>query len=345
MSAQSIGPGSTGVVALTRAMFTHRRRAGTLDVSRIGVAVAVTTAVCWAVFRTGEPVFGMIGALVTAQPLARDSVGRALERGLVVVLGVTLTFVLVSLVGAGQWVALPAVLAAVAITWFVGAGTASATQVGVIAILILSPAAGSPVLAGERIAQTAIGTAVGVAVSILAQPVSLRTDTEALTRFGAELTAVLDELAATLRTGLPTMVTLEGFRRVRASTGRVGSAVERSRSALAFDPWASRRRAVVEGEEHRFAHLERIAIEAVGLTRTLVESDDSAPRASTSAELERLAADLRAALTGAGARTREKLRAPSSSTAAAIEQDLGRINVEINGLTRGAERPPRDPAS
>lgn len=154
---------------------------------------------CFFLFPGIVPLFAVIAAILVVQPSVNQSLGKAFERCVGVVVGVVLAYLVGIFFGASHWIILISVIAALFCAWFLRLGPASSVQIPISALLVLSLGVSTPDYALHRIFETILGALIGVIINVLiVAPVVLEPAEEAVGRLGKEVAAVLDSLAEVL---------------------------------------------------------------------------------------------------------------------------------------------------
>lgn len=120
------------------------------------------------------------------------------------------------------------------------------------------------------VTMTILGASAGVIAAALVGSAAVASSRAAIDRLSATVTEQLDALAAAVANDNVTTDLLDRSRRVRTDSAQARALVNRGRSSLLLNPRGQRHRGTVEATEVACRHLERIAIETTGLTRTVV---------------------------------------------------------------------------
>lgn len=285
------------------------KRAPFLQVVKSIIAAIGAWLVAEAVIPGPPPVFAAIAALLVVQPSVNQSLSKAIERSTGVVLGVLIASGLGLLLGQQTWVVLVAIAVAFLLAWALRTTTATANQVAISALLVLSLGVATPGYAGLRVVETLVGVAAGMIVNLTLVPLVLIAPAERATAaLGAEVAASLRRLATALltpQTPQNRQELLLTARLMRPMNAAAEAAIAAGVDSLALNPRAGRRRRELQALRARVAALGPIVTQTIGMTRAVVDlydddlRDDPAARA-ISAQLQRVAHDVELALAGAG---------------------------------------------
>ncbi|MFC6355568.1 FUSC family protein [Luethyella okanaganae] len=273
-----------------------------LQVTKVAVATVLAWFAAQLIFPSELPIFAAIAALLVVQPSVNQSLGRALERCVGVIVGVVIAFTVGVTFGHNSWIVLLGIVLSIFIGWAFRLTPASANQIPISAMLVLSIGATTPEYAGARIIETVLGAVVGLIVNVtIAPPVLLMPAHDAVSALGRELAATIDRLAHALGS-VQTQAQLEELllnaRLLRPMQVKATDAIQQGEDSLAFNPRRSRHRTALEGEAALFARLTPLVTRMLGMTRALRDHyDDGLHEEPTvraiAVELERAAHDLR----------------------------------------------------
>lgn len=282
--------------------FTVATRPPLLQLVKTAVATVVTWGIAAAVFPGTLPVFGAIAALLVVAPSVNQSFAKALERSVGVILGVVLGSVIGTLFGGESVIVLIAIVAAIAVGWAVRLTPASAVQIPISAMLVLSVGAVTPNYAFDRIVETLIGAAVGVVVNgLLVPPVALGPAERAVGDLTAQLAAALDDLADALQSPVQRRrldELLINARLLHTMQLKAEAAIVTGEESLRLNPRRSAHRDRLEALDSVTPRLGRIVTRVRGMTRTVhdlydVELVREPTIADIAVQLHRAAHDLR----------------------------------------------------
>lgn len=266
---------------------------------------ATATVAAWLIasiiFPAQIPVFAAIAALLVVQPSVNQSVGKAIERSLGVIIGVLVAYGVGLVFGQSSWIVLLAIVLAIFVAWMLRLAPGSANQVPISAMLVLSIGAASPDYAFERIIETIIGAAIAIVVNIaIVPPVLLAPFQQSLWRLAVEIASTLDRLASALVSEQSTeqltelMVTA---RLLRSMQEKAQSELAAAHDSLAFNPRAAKAMRTLAVGETLFARMPALVTRAIGMVRALHDHyDDELRREPTvraiADELRRASHDL-----------------------------------------------------
>jgi uncharacterized membrane protein YgaE (UPF0421/DUF939 family) len=159
-----------------RASFGSRRFLPTL-VSRtqllLAAKAAVAAGIAWAVALAlsphSRPYFAPLAVILIVQPTVYDSLSRAFQRVVGVVLGVAAALAVSHFLAPSGWSIAIIIFAGLLLGWSVRLGPQGAIQVPVSALLVFAVGSATPGYGGRRVVETLIGSAVAV-LAVLASP-------------------------------------------------------------------------------------------------------------------------------------------------------------------------------
>lgn len=282
--------------------FTVATRPPLLQLVKTAVATVVTWIVASLIFPETLPVFGAIAALLVVAPSVNQSFAKALERSIGVIIGVVVGSVIGTFFGAESAIVLVAIVAAIAVGWAVRLTPASAVQIPISAMLVLSVGAVTPHYAFDRIIETLIGAAIGVVVNgLIVPPVTLAPAERAVGDLTVQLAAALDDLGDVLqkpsaRGRLDEL--LINARLLQNMQQKAEEAIATGEESLRLNPRRSAHRDRLEALDSVTPRLARIVTRVRGMTRTVHDLYDEElvgePTIADIAEqLHRAAHDLR----------------------------------------------------
>ncbi|AZZ57518.1 FUSC family protein [Rathayibacter iranicus] len=282
--------------------FTVPTRPPVLQLVKTAVATAVTWMLAALIFPGTLPVFGAIAALLVVAPSINQSFSKALERSVGVIIGVIVGSVIGTLLGGDSIIVLVAIVAAIVVGWVVRLTPASAVQIPISAMLVLSVGAVTPNYALDRILETLVGAAVGVVVNVLiVPPVALAPAERAVGDLTAQLSASLDDLADALQEPVPARrldELLITARLLQTMQHKAEEAIATGEESLRLNPRRSAHRDRLLALDSVMPRLGRIVTRVRGMTRTVHDLYDEdlvgEPTISAIAvQLHRAAHDLR----------------------------------------------------
>ena len=244
-------------------------------VAKAGLAAALAWALAVAVTDVPTPVLAPLAALITVRVSVRSSVRHAFQRSAAVVLGVLLAIAIGDALGLNTLTVglLTAVSLGVA-QLLLRLPRPAATQVPVSILVVMAAVASRQESYGwERLLDTVLGAAVGVAVSLVL-PASRVTDArQTLGRLGTTLGGLLDTMGEELRSPWTTSQTTEWRRTARVARERLvdetKEAVGNGREAAHWNVRDRRHVTELGRYEEALPRLERAAIGVSVIARGL----------------------------------------------------------------------------
>jgi len=325
-------------------------RSPLLQVLKTSVAVIAAWLVCSVLFTQTAPIFAAIAALLVVQPSVNQSIAKGLERSVGVILGVVLAYGIGFVFGTSGWVVLVAIVLALLFSWALKLGPGSANQIPISAMLVLSLGALQFGYAVDRILETIIGAAIGLAVNVLiVPPVLLQPAHLAVARLAREVAAALERLAGALSAATPVEeleVMRTKARALRKTRDTATDAVARGAESLTLNPRRGRNRALLERDAELLDRLSILVTRVMGMTRAV--RDNYQPSLITDPAIVEIAEELRRAAHDVRLLGREDPTTPESPLLTApllilrpnpehwvligsLLEDLRRVRHEIQG--------------
>ena len=272
-------------------------RSPILQVLKTSVAVIAAWLLCSALFTQQAPIFAAIAALLVVQPSVNQSIAKGLERSVGVILGVVLAYGIGFAFGTSAWVVLAAIVLALVFSWVLKLGPGSANQIPISAMLVLSLGGLQLEYAIDRILETIIGAAIGLAVNVLiVPPVALQPAHLAVARLTREVAAAMERLAVALSVETP-LDELDGIREkaraLRKTRDTATDAVARGAESLTLNPRRGRNRALLERDAELLDRLTILVTRVMGMTRAV--RDNYQPSLITDPAIVEIAEELRRA--------------------------------------------------
>lgn len=220
------------------------------------------------------PFFAPLAAVLTMQITIVQSVSRAMQRLLGLVVGVTLGLLFAQVTGVHSWSISLVVLTALVIAIRLQLGAQAIPEAAVGAILVLVVGAATPTaFALSRIVETVVGVLVGVTVNALIIPPSYLPEVRAALAALVEATRdVLDVLASGLASGTTwesAEASLERARSLVIPLARAQEALDRADESLRFNAFGAADRKRLARYRLALEFLERTVIEVRGMARTV----------------------------------------------------------------------------
>lgn len=284
--------------------FRATKRVPILQVLKSAVATIAAWLVAGWLIPGPLPVFAAIAALLVVQPSVNQSLGKAVERSIGVILGVLIATGISLAFGQSTWIILLAIVVAMLVAWALKMTPGTSNQVAISAMLVLALGAASPEYALDRVLETLIGAAIGIIVNaLIVPPVAVAPARDALARLGGELAASADRLAAAL--GRPQSPSdLEALmieaRLLRPMREAADAAIAAGEESLTLNPRRSAHREELARLRDLLGQLSPIVTQLIGMTRAFADHYDGTlhdePTVRAIAEqLRRVAHDVRLA--------------------------------------------------
>jgi uncharacterized membrane protein YccC len=272
-------------------------RSPLLQVLKTSVAVIAAWLSCSVLFTQPAPIFAAIAALLVVQPSVNQSIAKGLERSVGVILGVVLAYAIGFAFGTSGWVVLVAIVLALLFSWVLKLGPGSANQIPISAMLVLSLGAMQFGYALDRILETIIGAAIGLAVNVLiVPPVLLQPAHLAVARLTREVAAAMERLADAL-TVAKSLAELDELRAkaraLRPLRDTATDAVARGAESLTLNPRRGRNRAVLQRDAELLDRLSILVTRIMGMTRAV--RDNYRPSLISDPAIVEIAEELRRA--------------------------------------------------
>ncbi len=239
------------------------------------------------------------------QPSVNQSLGKAIERSIGVILGVVIATGISLVLGQNTWIILVAVVVAMLVAWALKMTPGTANQVAISAMLVLALGASSPEYALDRVLETLIGAAIGIIVNaLIVPPVAIAPARNEVALLGGELAASVDRLAAALETP-QTPPQVEALmieaRLLRPMRDAADAAIAAGEESLTLNPRRSAHREELAALRDLLDQLGPIVTQLIGMTRAFADHYDDAlhdePTVRAIAEqLRRVAHDVRLAV-------------------------------------------------
>ena len=306
------------------------------------------------------PVFAPLAALLTVQVTIWESISRGLQRVLGVVAGVVVAYGFARLAGINAWSIGLVVLVSFVLGRVLRLGAQGSVQVPVSALLVLVLGATTGGYAADRVLDTAIGAAIGIAVNLVIVPRShVREATAGVQGFAREMAGVLRDASACVRggtAGAPEAPALLARARMLEAQGqRAAGGARQARTALRWSPSAERHRVGAELLGPAVARLRLVERQVRGIARAVADttgdwSETTELPAGLGSLLEATAAQLLAwadwlgeavAATGTGAHPAAP--GPTASQPAGDEHapvvDVGEVEAAYRCVIRASRAP------
>lgn len=253
-----------------------KARSPLLQVLKTSVAAIAAWLVCNLALGQQAPIFATIAALLVVQPSVNQSLAKGVERSIGVILGVLLAFAASEVFGKATWVVLAVILVSLLLAWVLRLTPGSANQIPISAMLVVALGGQTP---GNRVVETFIGAAIGLAVNVLIiPPVLLSPAQGAITRLAEGIANTLDELAESLRSeqqAAQREATLLRARELRKLQTDAAAAVTAAQDSLMLNPLGGKHRTAIERDRAILASLTVLVTRVLGMTRALNDHYDN----------------------------------------------------------------------
>jgi uncharacterized membrane protein YccC len=286
------------------ATFRATRRVPILQVLKSAVATIAAWLIAGWLVEGQLPVFAAIAALLVVQPSVNQSLGKAVERSIGVIMGVLIATGISLVLGQNTWIILLAVVVAMLVAWTLKMTPGTSNQVAISALLVLALGASSPEYALDRVLETLIGAAIGIVVNaLIVPPVAIAPARSEVALLGGELAASVDRLAAALehpRSPAQLETLMIEARLLRPMRDASDAAIESGEESLTLNPRRSAHREELVKLRELLEKLGPIVTQVIGMTRAFADHYDQSlhdePTVRAIAEqLRRVAHDVRLA--------------------------------------------------
>jgi uncharacterized membrane protein YgaE (UPF0421/DUF939 family) len=248
--------------------------------AKVAVAAGIAWAVALAVYPNGLPYLAPLAVLLIVQPTVYDSLSRAFQRVIGVVLGVAAALVVSHFLTPSGWSIALIIFVGLLLGWSVRLGPQGVVQVPVSALLVFAVGIATPDYGGRRVVDTLIGSAIAV-LAVLASPSApapervvsdalapLRQCRDLLVSIGSSISSAwtLQQAEAWRRDGLGLV----------QATAKARQAHEGHQLTARWNARARRQRPLLERADDGLRIGELVAIQTRSIARALV---DGAPDA------------------------------------------------------------------
>jgi uncharacterized membrane protein YgaE (UPF0421/DUF939 family) len=325
---------SSGRLALSAWFVRVRKlRPGIVDGHQLIMAAkaALGAGVAWEVTTLahphGRPYLAPIAVVLIVQPTVYDSVSRAFQRVVGVVLGVAVGMIVSGLLEPNSWSIGIIIFAGLVLGWTARLSPQGVVQIPVTALLVFVVGSITPTYAGERLVDTVIGGAIAVVV-VLSAPSRLASDA-----IPSEVLEPLRQCAAILRAmaaGLHSPWTAEQAAAWLGDAHRLVHSITVARQGqeareldARWNKWAQRERPTIERAEQALRTGEQVGIRTTAITQAVVDDSGGArPMPELSAMLMKTAEATEAYTTWVVAPASPDSRARLVDTVRAAAEDL-----------------------
>lgn len=257
------------------------------QVFKTGLAAGASWFFAQWLIRTPRPYFASLAAILSLQVTVAESVSRGVQRVLGVGGGIVLAVIAGHFLHLTAWSVGLVVFLAVFFASRLHMGEQGIPQVAITALLVMTVGRTAPQYAWVRVADTAVGVVVAVAVNALIWPPDATPFAEeAITALDHEVVAVLTDIRMDLIDGLnPARASghLSHAREVDHSLEAVKNAIRRAEKSLKWNFLASKRRKRLKTLRQAAMVLEHALSQVRGIARSLfvtAERNVASPYAS-----------------------------------------------------------------
>jgi uncharacterized membrane protein YgaE (UPF0421/DUF939 family) len=253
------------------------------SVSRAQILLAAKTAVAagiaWAVALLADPhsppYFAPLAVILIVQPTVYDSLSRAFQRVVGVLLGVTAALAISHFLTPSGWSIAIIVFAGLLIGWSLHLGPPGVVQVPVSALLVIAVGSATPDYGAKRVVETLIGSAIAVLAVLVSPsaPAPERVVSNALTPLH-HCRDILTEIGSAIGSAW-TLEQAEAWRREARGLSEAATKARRdhegNRLTARWNARARRQRLVLELADEALGVGDRIAIQTRSITRALLD--------------------------------------------------------------------------
>ena len=245
-----------------------------LRVAKTGLAAALAWLVSAPLFADSLPVLAPLAALLTVQVTVYRSVAVGLQRAAAVIAGVLLALLAAHVLGLHAWSIGLVTAAAMLLGQALRLGQ-QAVQVPVSALLVLGLSGQSQLYPRDRILETLLGGAIGVAVNlVVVPPLFTRTADLRLGGLVNTIAALLDDIATGLA-GTWDHAAARGWlmraRRLHQDLDAAREALAQAEESVRYNPRRLAQRAQTTYFQAALTALEHTAFQARGISRSLTD--------------------------------------------------------------------------
>lgn len=286
---------------VTRSFVTTERQP-LLQVAKTGLAAIAAWFVCTTIVPGDPPIFGTIAAILAVQENVSQSLTKGIERFAGVIVGVSVAIGAGLIFGTPSWLFLAAILVALITGWALRMTGPSANQIVITALLVIALGGQDIEYAAERIIETAIGAAIGIAVNaFIIAPVRTTPTNIAVTALVDHTADALERIATALKqpqTREAMDHLLQDARTLQTERESVHSQLRRARESLQLNPRGRRHRLLLQEDDDLFQRVQHVVTQVIGMSRALADgyhtdlvADPAVQGLAT--EMTRVAHDLR----------------------------------------------------
>jgi hypothetical protein len=251
-----------------------------LVATKAAVAAGIAWAVAAAVDPHSRPYFAPLAVILIVQPTVYDSLSRAFQRVVGVVLGVAAALAVSHFLTLSGWSIAIIVFAGLLVGWSIRLGPQGAVQVPVSALLVFAVGSATPGYGGRRVVETLIGSAIAVLAVLVSPsaPAPERVVSEALAPLRS-CRDVLINIGSAIRSPW-TLEQAEAWRTEALGLVDITAKARRDHEGhqltARWNARARRQRPVLERADEALGAGETIAIQTRSITRALVDGATAA---------------------------------------------------------------------
>lgn len=248
-------------------------RPSILQLLKAAAAAILTWFVCLLIFPGQLPIFGAIAALIVMQDSVDQSLTKGIERVVGVLLGVSVALGAGVVFGPQAWLFIAAIIVAMCVGWVLRMSPTSTNQVAISALLMIALGGLQLGYGFERLIETAIGAAVGVALNaVVVAPVRISPVRIAINELSEHAAAVLRRIADSLaeprdRAWLAEMHA--SARALQAERVQVNGLLRQARESLRLNPRGGRYRQTLAEDDALFQRIQPITQQILGMSRAI----------------------------------------------------------------------------
>ena len=255
-------------------------RAQLLLAAKAAVAAGIAWTVALVIDPNSRPYFAPLAVILVVQPTVYDSLSRAFQRVVGVVLGVAAALAVSHFLTPSGWSISIIIFAGLIFGWSLRLGPQGAVQVPVSALLVFAVGSATPGYGGRRVVETLIGSAIAI-LAVLATP-SAPTPERVLSNALAPLRHcgdVLVKIGSAISSPW-TPEQAEGWRRQALGLVETTTKARQGHEALQvtarWNARALRQGPVLERADEALRAGERIAIQTRSIARALADGSPAA---------------------------------------------------------------------
>lgn len=227
------------------------------------------------------PYLASVACLMYMQPSVYQSLARAVQRMVAVLLGVGLAVALFTVAGVNAWIVGLVILVGLLAATAMRLGPGGSIQIALSGLLVLAVTSVDPGYPGQRILETMLGAGVGLVVMLLASPPAVSPAERAAAAVVSQANLVLRRLGEVLAdgwSGRSAEEVAESARVLRDMADDARVKVERASESLRFNPRARSARPSLEQARMKMEALHPVSRRAMTTVNVMNEdTEDTAP--------------------------------------------------------------------